>query len=94
MARPTVKSTYSLDVDTVQRLERLARRWKVSKSEAMRRAILSADEDSSEQSEALQALNALQESLRLTPARAREWEREAREERRASALRMERRSRS
>ena len=36
MATTTVKSTYSLDVESVQALEDLARRWRVSKSEALR----------------------------------------------------------
>jgi hypothetical protein len=39
MATTTVKSTYSLDVDTVRELDAVARRWRVSKSEALRRAI-------------------------------------------------------
>src|SRR5207249_7015562 len=42
MALPMIKSTYTLDVATVRTLEALARRWKVSKSEALRRAIRSA----------------------------------------------------
>jgi len=37
MATPTVKTTYSLDLETVRTLEALARRWNVS--EALRRAI-------------------------------------------------------
>ena len=39
MATTTVKSTYSLDVETVRELDAVARRWKVSKSEALRRAL-------------------------------------------------------
>jgi hypothetical protein len=35
----TVKITYVFDVETVRTLEDLARRWNVSKSEALRRAI-------------------------------------------------------
>lgn len=35
MATMTIKSTYSLDVGTVRTLEELARRWNVSKSEAL-----------------------------------------------------------
>jgi hypothetical protein len=37
-----VKSTYVLDVDTAKTLDRLARDWQVSKSEALRRLINSA----------------------------------------------------
>jgi Ribbon-helix-helix protein, copG family len=39
MATPTIKSTYTLDLDTVRALEDMARRLGVSKSEALRRAI-------------------------------------------------------
>jgi hypothetical protein len=42
MASVTVKSTFSLDVETAERLERLARAWGVSKSEVLRRAIRAA----------------------------------------------------
>jgi len=42
MAVTTIKSTYALDVETVRELEEMARAWKVSKSEALRRAIRSA----------------------------------------------------
>lgn len=42
MATTTIKATYSLDPDTVRLLERTARRWRVSKSEALRRAIRAA----------------------------------------------------
>ena len=42
MAVTTIKSTYSLDVETVRTLESLARRWNVSKSEVLRRAIRAA----------------------------------------------------
>ena len=42
MAIPIVKATYSLDVNTVKALERMAKRWAVSKSEALRRAIRAA----------------------------------------------------
>lgn len=39
MAPKMIKSTFSLDVETARALEVLARRWKVSKSEAVRRAV-------------------------------------------------------
>ena len=38
MAIPKIKATYSLDVETVRMLVHMARRWGVSKSEALRRA--------------------------------------------------------
>ena len=85
-----IKSTYVMDVGTVQALERIAQRWRVSKSEALRRAIRAAAEQPAPKSaDALQALNQLQRSLKLTPARARAWARAARGERRAAAARSE-----
>src|SRR3972149_5141084 len=43
MATPKVKTTYALDAETVQALERMARRWGTSKSEALQRAIRAAE---------------------------------------------------
>jgi len=85
MATPTIKSTYVMDVATMQALDRIARRWRVSKSEALRRAIrAAADQQPAESRDALQALDQLQRSLKLTPARARAWARTVRGERRAA----------
>ena len=90
MASMTIKSTYSLDVGTVRALERIAERWKVSKSEALRRAIRSsAGEAAQGTPDALEALNELQRSLKLTPARARAWARRVRTERKKASLRRE-----
>ena len=62
MAVTTIKSTYSLDVETVRTLESLARRWNVSKSEVLRRAVRAAAGDKSqrvrEKREALRQLQA------------------------------------
>ena len=86
MARMTIKSTYSLDVETVHLLEALARQWKVSKSEALRRAIgAAAKSEGASEKEAIQALNELQRSLRLNRSSAQQWETQVRAERRASA---------
>ena len=94
MATTTVKSTYSLDVETVQILERIARRWRVSKSEAMRRAIrAAAGQDLPEGENTLRALDQLQRSLGLSAEAARRWHRRARSERLASSQRRERRTR-
>jgi hypothetical protein len=94
MATPSIKATYALDVDTVRTLERMARRWRVSKSEALRRAIrVAAQGAASERSDALSALEALQRGLDLTPARARTWAGDVQRERRAAAARRERRAR-
>jgi hypothetical protein len=94
MATTTIRSTYALDVETVRTLERLAARWQVSKSEALRRAIrAAAGEQPATARNALDALDRLQQSLNLTPARARAWARQARDERRASSIRGETRGR-
>jgi hypothetical protein len=92
MAIPMIKSTYTLDVATIRTLEALARRWKVSKSEALRRAILAASgEAPAAASERLTALGQLQRVLRLTPPQATAWARRVHTERRgASSSRLAR----
>lgn len=88
MATTTVKSTYSLDVDTVRALERMARGWRVSKSEALRRAIrAAADQASGKGPDGLAALNELQQSMALDPQAAERWVEEIHRERQASAER-------
>ena len=84
MAIPKIKATYSLDEDTVRLLERLAARWGVSNSEAIRRAIRAAADAEGESSPALQTLNRIQDGLGLTTAVAAAWARQARAERRSS----------
>ncbi len=86
-AIPTIKGTYSLDEQTIRALEQTARRWKTSKSEVVRRAILAVarGELPTEPSrDALAALDALQSSLGLKPEVAQGWREDVREERRAS----------
>jgi len=86
MAITTIRSTYALDVETVQALDRMARRWGVSKSEALRRAIRNAERaEAGSDDDALDALDNLQKSLNLTPARARAWAMAVRTERHASS---------
>lgn len=92
MASTTVKATYSLDPETVRSLEGLARRWGVSKSEALRRAIKGAAEPA-EASRRLQLLDKVIKSYGLTRREAEAWVRESRAMRRASSLRGEARSR-
>src|SRR5437764_12430081 len=88
MAIPTIKSTYTLDVETVRALEEMARRWDVSKSEALRRAIrAAAAEGRPLRADALEALDRLQRSLGLSPARARACAAAVRTERRATSAR-------
>lgn len=89
MARTSIKATYALDVQTVRALERMAKRWKVSKSEALRRAIHLAEREP-RGSEALHAFEELQRSLGLTSDRTEKWLQAAREEREASSGRRER----
>jgi len=84
MAIPRVKATYSLDLQTVQALDDLARRWGVAKSEALRRVVRAAAEaEGSLAGGPLGALDALQGSAGLTSARAAAWVREVRAERQA-----------
>ena len=90
MATPTIRSTYVMDPGTMQALDRIARRWRVSKSEALRRAIrAAAAQEPAESVDALRALDHLQRSLKLTPARARAWTERVHRERRATAARSE-----
>jgi hypothetical protein len=86
MAIPKIKATYSLDVETVRLLDRLARRWEVSKSEALRRVIRASASDAPADP-ATAALDRLQQSLGMTEAVAAAWARRARADRRAGARR-------
>src|ERR1017187_2828236 len=90
MATMTVKSTYSLDVETARALADMARRWGVSKSEALRRAIRAARRcPAPGASKALTALDALQRSLGLEPRTVAAWGTKAHAERRAASIRRE-----
>lgn len=90
MATPVIKTTYALDAETVRALERMARRWGTSKSEALRRAIRAAAAEAGEETGTpLQALDRLQRAARLPAARARKWAGKSRSERRAAAARRE-----
>ena len=89
MATMTIKSTYSLDVGTVRTLEALARRWNVSKSEALRRAIRGeAARQPSRADARLQALRSLQKSVAARGVDLERWGREAAEIRSASFRRL------
>ena len=90
MATTTVKSTYALDVETARALEDMARRWGVSKSEALRRAIRAARRGPAPGApKALTALDALQRSLDLETRMGARWQEKARAERRAASIRRE-----
>ena len=83
MAKMTVRSTFALDRETVDSLDRLARRWQVSKSEALRRVVnvASAVEEMDASSDALAALDQLQQLLALDEERAEAWVQRIRAER-------------
>jgi Ribbon-helix-helix protein, copG family len=89
MAIPRVKSTYSLDLETVQALDDLARRWGVPKSEALRRVIRAAAAGEGVGGP-LAALDALQASARVSRAKAEAWVRGVRTEREASSRKARR----
>ncbi len=94
MATQSVKTTYSLDVETVRALDELARLWGVSKSEALRRAIrASSAEARTEGLSPTQALDRLQRSLGLTARGAARWAAESRADRGRRSLRHETRAR-
>ncbi len=85
MATPKIKATYSLDEETMRALEHTAEIWKVSKSEALRRAIRAAAEQAEKDSgDSLAALDALQDAAALGDDAAAAWDADVVEERRAS----------
>ena len=87
MATVTVKSTFSLDVESARLLDSLARRWNTSKSAALRRAIRSAAEQArSGGNEALDSLDRLQNLLALNRRTAADWEDQVTQERRARTV--------
>lgn len=84
----TVRSTYALDPETVRILEDTARRWGVSKSEALRRAIrTAAHRGTNSPRSSIHALDELQKSMGLNSASARAWIRRIRQERQAASRR-------
>ena len=84
----TVRSTYALDPETIRRLEDIARRWGVSKSEALRRAIRSAAASRTPERQKIESLMKLQDSLGLTPQSADAWIDNVRRERKAFGRRL------
>lgn len=84
MVNTSIKSAYSLDVGSVRMLEALARRWNVSKSEALRRAIRTAAGSDHESHEtALEALERLQSRVRERQVDLSAWEHAVKAERHA-----------
>jgi hypothetical protein len=82
MATSMIKSTFTLDAKTIRSLERLARRWKTSKSDVVRRLIQAAiTQDAEVTTNSVAELNRLQERLRLTEPAADRWIADIRAER-------------
>ena len=81
-----VRGTYVLDVESVRKLEQMAKKWGGSKSKSLRRSIHSAASSQGEVRDRLQAFRALQHSIGLTKNQAKEWGERVRAERRASSV--------
>jgi len=77
-----VKSTYVLDVETADTLDRLASTWQVSKSEALRRLIRSAGTAPAD--DRVTRFRQLQQAMKLTGSKADKWTASVRAERRAT----------
>ena len=84
MAITTIRSTYALRIETVRQLNRLAERWGVSKSEALRRAIGEAALRAATDVHLtpFEALERLQTTDGMPPQRAAEFAAQVRRERR------------
>lgn len=79
-----IKATYSFDLETVRLLQEVSRRWGVSKSEALRRAIRAAAAQSGEEHDPIGLLRHLQAAAALSGKAAASWARSVRAERRAA----------
>ena len=75
-----VKSTYSLDHNTLKKLRQLARSWQVSKTEVVRRAISAAAERERPipWEKQMAALDALRKSMRARGVDFEKWQRDLR----------------
>lgn len=86
MAKMTIRSTYTCDVETIQKLNRLAEHWRTSKSDALRRAVNRvADQTLQSRDDAVKALEELQKRMAAAGVDGEKWVKEIREERRASS---------
>lgn len=92
MTIPKVKATYTLDAETTALIERLARRWAVSKSEALRRLVregaATAEAAGRETNPRLAAFDRAQRALGLTERVAAAWIRQVRAERKGWSRRI------
>jgi len=87
MALPMVKSTYVLDLESADALGRLARDWRVSKSEVLRRVLKNAVSCPAPDRVAL--FRQMQKAAGVSSAKADRWVAAVRAERRAGAPRPE-----
>ena len=80
---PATKSTFTLDMASIERLNRLAQRWQVSKTEVLRRALAKAEQgDTGTPEERLAALYELQASLKRRNVDFDAWKRTVKDGRR------------
>ena len=78
-----IKSTFSLDTASIERLKRLAERWQVSRTEVTRRALMKAEEmETPTPAERLAALHSLQKSLNERGVDFTQWKRTIKDSRR------------
>jgi hypothetical protein len=78
-----MKSTYSLDAPTLATLNRLARRWQVSKTEVLRRALRqAAEQEAISPEERIAALRELQKRVAEKRIDLKNWQRTIKDGRR------------
>ncbi|HEY5894769.1 MAG TPA: ribbon-helix-helix protein, CopG family, partial [Chthoniobacterales bacterium] len=74
MAAMTVRTTVAFDPATASRLERLAKRWGVSKSETLRRALEAAEQNLVAGNSSIVQPEITEETItRMSPLEAFEW---------------------
>ena len=80
MATMTVRTTFALDVATESAIQRLAKLWKTSKAEVVRRSVAEVERLAVNQSapSPIDALDWLQANGTLTPAQVDAWARDSR----------------
>ena len=79
----TSKSTFSLDLESLDRLKRLSRHWQVSKTEVLRRALARAEQsDAPSPEERIAALRRLQRKLKAKGVDFEAWKKAIRDGRR------------
>lgn len=81
MVTLTVPTTFVLDSETEQRIDRLSRLWNVSTAEVVRRSVSEVEQQMSQrqQQAALEALAWLQANATLTEEDVAAWDKERRE---------------